>query len=130
MAGTVKVGFVGRGAFCSGIPIPIVGEQFVELFTCNVGGESTHKTYPFTVEGTQYDGGIRKLIDVGRQWYKSVAPEQRAYGYYYDRMPIVDKGQYAEMDLFRKVILAGGPSVTDVVRGALANLTAWAALES
>jgi len=79
--------------------------------------------------GRDREGRFRRL-DVGRQWYKSVAPEQRAYGYYYDRMPIVDKGQYAEMDLFRKVILAGGPSVTDVVRGALANLTAWAALES
>ena len=45
-------------------------------------------------------------------------------------MPKPNKGHYEELELFRQMILAGGPSVTDVVRGAMANLTAWAGVES
>ena len=108
----------------------IVGEFFVELFTCNVNGDAIHKTYEYEVAGATYDGGVRQCAELGWEWRKGVTDEQRRYGYYYDKMPKPNKGHYEELELFRRMILAGGPSVTDVVRGAMANLTAWCALES
>ena len=56
--------------------------------------------------------------------------DQKRYGYYYDSRAKVDKGHAGEIEAFRLMIVEDRPVETDVVRGALATILAWRAIES
>ncbi len=109
----------------------IAGEYFVELRTVCVNGRSTCRTFDYK-EGNDkvHNTSITECIEKSIAWRQSVTEEEIEYGYYYDRMIRPDKGHYGELEHFRKCIVEGRKPETDVIKGALANLIAWAAMES
>lgn len=108
----------------------IVGENFVELQTAGIEGAVQRRTFPYSQQDKIYDDGIAGYCDRLRAWRGTVTAEERAYGYYYERMPKTDHGHYNELDFFREIIRADQPSQTDVISGAVAELIARAAIES
>ena len=108
----------------------IVGESFVELQTAGIEGAAQRQTFPYSQQGKTCDNGVAGYFDRLWAWRRKVTAEERAYGYYYERMPLADKGHYNELDFFRKIIQADQPSQTDVIGGAAAELIALAAIES
>ena len=108
----------------------IVGDSFREVIAAGVEGGLVKETFPWHQGDKTFTTSGYEAISTEWQWRASVTPEEKAYGYYYDRMPRVDKGHYAELEHFRQMIRRGGPSVTDVFRGAIANLIAWDAIRS
>ena len=109
----VKIGFVGCGAFCSGTHIP------------NAHANPMLETVAFC------DLDQARLEQLNEQYKpKYVTADEIEYGYYYDRMILPDKGHYGELEHFCKCIVEGRKPDTDVIKGALANLIAWAAMES
>lgn len=108
----------------------IVGENFVELQTAGIESAAQRQTFPYSREGKTCDNGVAGYFDSLCAWRRTITAEEKAYGYYYERCPKVDKGHYNELDFFRKIIQADQPSQTDVISGAAAELIAWAAIES
>jgi hypothetical protein len=107
-----------------------VGESFVELQTAGIEGGARRQTFSYSQQGKIYADGIAGYSDRLRAWYETITAEERAYGYYYERMPKIDKGHYNELDFFREIIRNDQPSQTDVISGAVAEMIAWAAIES
>lgn len=108
----------------------IVADDFVELRAVNVREGLVHRTFPYHCGDEPLDTGIHDALDRYWRWRNSVTKDEKAYGYYYDRQVRVNKGHADELDCFRRMIEEGRPSETDVVRGALANLIADAAVQS
>jgi predicted dehydrogenase len=108
----------------------LVAEDFIELRAVRVKEGNLRKTFPFRQGGQTLDTGLQDAMLREQQWRDSVTAEERINGYYYNRMVVPDKGHYGELECFRRMIEKGQPSETDVVRGALANLIAEAAMES
>lgn len=108
----------------------IVGDHFIELTVAGFDGVFERQQFPYQVEGQALTTNGREAEERGWAWRSSVTPEEMATGYYYDRQLKPDKGHYHELEEFRRMICEGRPSETDVVRGALANLIAWRAIES
>lgn len=108
----------------------ILAEEFIELYAVNVKEGMVRRTFPFKQGDHTYDTGIRDAIDRYRDWRRSVTDQEKAYGYYYDRMVRPDKGHAGELEHFRQTILSGASSQSDVIRGALPNVIAESAMES
>jgi predicted dehydrogenase len=108
----------------------IIAEDFIELRAVRLKDGNLLRTFPFRQGGQILDTGLQDAMLREQEWRDSITPAEQAYGYYYDRMVVPDKGHYGELECFRRMIDEGGPSQTDVVRGALANLIAEAAMES
>lgn len=108
----------------------IVGDSFVEMLAVGVEEGFICQRFSWHMGDKTYNTTAQEALSLAWQWRASVTAEERAYGYYYDRAPRVDKGHYAELEHFRQMIERGGPSVTDVFRGAIANLIAWDAVKS
>ncbi len=108
----------------------IIGENFTEVSLYTDNGEEFHKIYDYSIARNKHHDEIRQVILNGCEWRKSVTPDELKYGYYYERMPKVDKGHYNEIDYFREVILEDSYPDTDVLKGAVASLTALKAIES
>ncbi len=106
----------------------LVGESFVELTAIGIPGAPARRVFPYRHGGTVYRDGLAGYAARLRAWRRSVTPAERSRGYYYNRMPLSDKGHAGELEAFRRAIRAGRPSPTDVVRGAVAQLTAEAAV--
>ncbi|OGV55591.1 MAG: hypothetical protein A2017_14645 [Lentisphaerae bacterium GWF2_44_16] len=107
----------------------IVGDHFVELSAIGYG-KPFYKTYDYKIAGKTYNTSGLEAAKKCEEWRSSVTEEEIKKGYYYERQVKVDKGHYNELDIFRKIIRAGGASQTDVIKGAVANLIAWRAIES
>lgn len=108
----------------------LVGEDFVELLSVGFEGALRRKRYPYVVGKRKYRDGFGPFCRRLWAWRASVTEQERAVGYYYDRFPKIDKGHAHELEYFRRVLRDNLPLETDVVRGALANLTAWRAIDS
>lgn len=107
-----------------------IGENFVEMSHYTGKGETLRKTYDYTVGGKKFNSEIREFIRKNSEWRKSVTEEEIKTGYYYDKMPKTNKGHYGEIEFFRRIIAENKKSETDVVKGAMANIIAWKAIES
>jgi predicted dehydrogenase len=109
----------------------IIGDMFVELLACNVdGGKRLRRLFPYQFAGKTRRGGAQTLARQWWQWRSAVTPEQLAVGRYFGQTPLVDKGHAGQLEQFRRDILAHRPHTTDAVRGALATVLAWKAIES
>jgi len=108
----------------------IIGENFTELSHYTAAGEMFRKTYDYSMGGQPHNDEFRQTVINGSAWRASITSEQKAVGYYYDRMPKVNKGHYEELEFFRQVIENGTPVETDVLSGALASLIAWKAIDA
>jgi predicted dehydrogenase len=108
----------------------IIGENFTETSLYTDDGEKSHKTYGYSIAGTNHNDEIRKVILKGCEWRKGVTRNEMKYGYYYDKMPKVDKGHYNEIEYFRKIIMEDLYPDTDVAKGVAANVMAWNAVRS
>jgi len=108
----------------------LTGDNFTELSYYTEEGEVFHKTYDYTIAGKKCNGEIKAAIKELSNWRASITDEEKEYGYYYMRMPKVDKGHFNELECFRKVIIEDTLSETDVTSGAAANIIAWKAMES
>ena len=108
----------------------IVGDEFVEMRVVGFDETAWGRQFEFSQGGETCRGGIAEAAARAAAWRQSVTPEERQYGYYYDRMVRVNKGHYEELEHFRQSIEAGRPPDTDVIKGAMANLMAWRAVES
>jgi predicted dehydrogenase len=108
----------------------IIGENFNELSFYTDKGRVFNKTYDYKQGGVPQRDEIKGAIDKLCDWRKSVTQDEIDVGYYYDKMPKVDKGHYNEVEYFRQIILEDKPSETDAISGAVSNLIAWKAIES
>jgi predicted dehydrogenase len=108
----------------------IIGDEFVEVNVFGHEGTKVRKTYDYKMEGKTYNTSIAEATEKGWNWRRSVTEEEMANGYYYKRQVKVDKGHANELDMFRLWIQNNEPSQIDVIQGAIANLTAWRAIES
>lgn len=105
-------------------------EYFIELLVMGFNGFYEKKNYPYYIGSRTVTGTAEEAARQNWEWRKSVTQEEMEMGYYYERQLTPDKGHYNELEAFRKMIRKGEKSETDVVRGALANLIAWRAIES
>lgn len=107
----------------------LVGEMFAELNVCGMGDDNGTQIFevPF---GDRKLRGIEAVKRVFYQWRSQLTAEKQAVGRYFGQIPEIDKGHYGQLDYFRRQVLAGEPVETDVVRGAVASLTAEAAMTS
>jgi predicted dehydrogenase len=108
----------------------IIGDHFVEMLAVGTDGGFISRRFPWRMAGRVLETSGYDAIALDWQWRTSVTESEMKKGYYYDQMPRVDKGHAAELEHFRLMIERGAPSVTDVFRGAMANLIAWAAVQS
>jgi predicted dehydrogenase len=110
----------------------ILGDNFVELTAMGFEGDDFHfhKTYDYTIAGEKRNTSATELAEKMWEWRKSVTDDEKQSGYYYERMPKVDKGIAYELEAFRKMIENGLPSQTDVNAGAIAQRMAYAAINS
>lgn len=108
----------------------ITGDEFVELNVYGHDGTRIRRTYDYKMAGRKLNNSIGEAAANAWNWRQSITEEEKARGYYYERQVKVDKGHCNELEMFRRWIRNGEPSQTDVVQGAVANLTAWRAIES
>ena len=108
----------------------IVGDHFTELVVAGFDNIYTRKTFDYKIGTETFNTDGRCAEDKLRSWRKSITKEEINLGYYYDRQVKVDKGHYSEIEFFRRCILEDTKSEVDVMAGAVANLTAWRAIES
>ena len=108
----------------------IVGDNFTETLACCADGRLIQKTYPYTISGKTFQTSAAEATAKTLAWRQSVTEEEIEKGYYYERQVKVDKGHYHELDYFRKTIENHQMPRTDVVKAALAQLTATKAIES
>ena len=108
----------------------IVGDHFTELTVAGFDNFYSTKTFDYKIWGKTFNTDGRCAEGKLRDWRKSITKEEISLGYYYDRQVKVDKGHYNEIEFFRRCILEGTKSEVDVMAGAVANLTAWRAIES
>jgi len=127
---------------CSGYPkerleidsnhATIVAEGFSELTAMGVEAGFVRRHFGLTGElSTGWETHEEKL-ERGWAFRQGITEEQKAYGYYYPkgRERRSMKGHYEELEHFRQSIVAGKAPETGVVRGAMAEVTAWRAVES
>jgi myo-inositol 2-dehydrogenase/D-chiro-inositol 1-dehydrogenase len=109
----------------------IRGFDFIELdafgFDDNI---YFNRTYDYTIAGKIYNTSIKEAEEKMRQWRKILTPEQIKVGYYYDTMVKEDKGHYNELEFFRRAVAGEVEIETGVIAGAVAQLTASAAIKS
>jgi len=108
----------------------LTGDEFVELNAYGHDGTRITRTYDYKMAGRTLNTSIGEAAVNAWNWRQSITEEEKARGYYYERQVKVDKGHYNELEKFRQWIRNGEPSQTDVIQGAVANLTAWRAIES
>lgn len=108
----------------------ILGDNFTELTCVGFDNVNIRKTFEYKMAGEVQRLNGREAAEQLREWRQSVTEQEQACGYYYDRMPKVEKGHYNELEIFRQLIESNQPSQTDVFAGAIANLLAWKAIES
>ncbi len=108
----------------------IVGDNFMETTAYPADLKLINKVYPYTMgDKTLTDDG-KTFSEKNWTWRSSITTEEKEKGYYYERMPKVDKGHYHELEFFRKIIEENLPSKTDVLAGAIAQITAELAVDS
>ena len=108
----------------------LTGDEFVELNAYGHDGTRITRTYDYKMAGQTLNTSIGEAAANAWNWRQSITDEEKAFGYYYKRQVKVDKGHYNELEKFRQWIRNDEPSQTDVIQGAVANLTAWRAIES
>lgn len=108
----------------------IIGDFFAEMWAVRCGDDSGRRIFPSKWQGKNARINGRKCAEKIWKWRDGLTEEQRKTGHYFGQFPSIDKGHYAQQEYFRRQIVSGVPVETDVVRGALANLTAWKAIES
>jgi predicted dehydrogenase len=108
----------------------IVGDHFTELLVAGFDNFYSRKTFDYKIGKETLNTDGRRAEDELREWRKSITKEEIATGYYYERQVKVDKGHYNEIEFFRRCILENTKSEVSVMAGAVANLTAWRAIES
>ena len=108
----------------------LTGDEFVELNAYGHDGTRITRTYDYKMAGQTLNTSIGEADVNAWNWRQSITEEEKAFGYYYKRQVKVDKGHYNELEKFRQWIRNDEPSQTDVIQGAIANLTAWRAIES
>lgn len=108
----------------------IVGDHFTELVIAGFDNFYARKTFDYKIGKDTFNTDGRCAEEKLRDWRKSITEEEISLGYYYDRQVKVDKGHYNEIEFFRRCIVEDTKSEVDVIAGAVANLTAWRAIES
>ncbi len=109
----------------------LIGDMFVELLACGVdGGQRRCRRFPYEFAGKTRRTSAHTLAQHWWRWRRAVTPEQLAVGRYFGQTPSVDKGHAGQLEQFRRDIRARRPHATDAIRGALATLIAWQAIES
>lgn len=108
----------------------IVGDHFTELVVAGFDNSYSRKTFDYKIGKETFNTNGRVAEDKLRDWRRTITKEELSLGYYYDRQVKVDKGHYNEIEFFRRCILEDATSEIDVISGAVANLTAWRAIES
>jgi predicted dehydrogenase len=108
----------------------IVGDNFVEMTAYQADLRLINKIYPYAIGNETFTDDGRTFTEECWKWRTSITAEEKEKGYYYERMPKVDKGHYHELEFFRKTIAENLPSETDVVKGAIAQMTAEIAVDS
>ena len=126
-----SVGFPKEYLEINGNYTTIAGYNFTELEVTGNDGRFERRRYPYAVGSETFTTSHAEMEEKLRAFRFSITPEERAYGYYYDRQVHVDKGHAQEMEEFRK--LAAGEvkhSPIDLFAGAAANIIAYRALQS
>jgi len=127
---------------CSGFPkerleidsnhATIVADGFAELVA--MGVEDEFVVRHFGGNGEEVEKGMSHEERLAKGWAfrQGITEEQKAYGYYYPKGTArrSAKGHYEELEHFRRCIVEGKKPETGVFRGAVAELTAWRAVES
>ncbi|OGV49123.1 MAG: hypothetical protein A2017_08020 [Lentisphaerae bacterium GWF2_44_16] len=108
----------------------IVGDFFAEMWAVRCGDDSGKTLFPYMWNGKKGKMNGRKYAEVLWKWRDGVTEEQRKTGHYFGEFPAISKGHYEQQEYFRKCIISGKPPETDVLRGAIANITGWKAVES
>jgi len=108
----------------------MTGDHFTELTVAGFDNVYSRKTFDYKIGNETFNTDGRCAEDKMRDWRKSITKEDIDLGYYYDRQIKVDKGHYNEIEFFRRCILENTSVEVDVIAGAVANLTAWRAIES
>ena len=109
----------------------IKGHHFIELEAFGFAeNEYFNKTYDYTVGSEVLNTPISRAEEKMRKWRKSLTPKQIKIGYYYDTMVKSDKGHYNELEFFRQAVAGEVAIETDVIAGAVAQLTASVAIKS
>jgi predicted dehydrogenase len=109
----------------------VKGFNFIELEAFGFAeNEYFNKTYEYTIGGELFNTPIAVAEEKMRQWRKRLTPEQIEVGYYYDTMVKENKGHYNELEFFRRAVTGEVDIETGVTAGAVAQLTASAAIKS
>ncbi len=110
----------------------IIADNFSQLTAVNVEGKCIQESFAKDRSGKVVSIPMEERIRQGWQWYQQITPEEKAYGYYYNRPLEVrsSKGHYEELEHFRQSIVANRPPETGVFRGAIAEMIAWRAMDS
>lgn len=108
----------------------ISGRSFVELYYAGEAIGSGRRCYPYTLGGRQATASISDYEDLLWRLRSSITPEERAIGYYYEKMPIEDKGHVGELDAFHDLVVHRQPIAAGPRQSALATLIALKAIAS
>ena len=108
----------------------IVGDNFTETLAYCANGRIVNKKYPYTIGEETFTTSAVEATSKTIEWRNSVTDEDIEKGYYYESQVKVDKGHYNELDFFRRTVLGKVAIETGVTAGALAQLTASAAIKS
>lgn len=108
----------------------LVADHYVELQVVGANVPYVHNIYPYELGDKVYWDGVAALGEHLRTFRSAITPAEIAVGYYYGTQPKVSKGHAEELEYFRRAIRENREPETNVVRGALANLIAWRAVDS
>ncbi len=108
----------------------IIGNHFTELIAICGDGQLIRKTFPYTVAKQTFETDGARVMLKSVAWRNAVTDEEIRRGYYYDKQVKVGKGHAEELEYFRQVIEAGQQPETNIIKAAIAQLTASKAIES
>ncbi len=108
----------------------ILGDNFTELSVYAADGTFFRKRYGYTVGDVPKECDAVAAAEELWNWRISVTEAEKKVGYYYQRMPKVDKGHKAELEFFREAILKDRQPDTGVIDGAVAQIVAERAVLS
>jgi len=108
----------------------ISARSFVELSWMGAKIGHGRTLYPYSLNGEMKSSPIGDYEELLRGIRESITEEERAVGYYYEKLPLENKGHYEELEAFYHHVVSDAPIAADARSSALATLVALAAIRS